>query len=116
MKVQVYWNRHKKMWSVRNPRGRVIEHTTFLALHEPVFYVSQAGWRRFQRTKRRTVIAWVEGELVPAATATYHNLTGNRVYFSPHDVPYFYRNCLREDNRVDTAAIAWFDPLGQVWI
>ena len=53
MRVQVYYNLHKKRLSVRN-RGKVIKHTDFVALENVKFHVQPAGKPRCVRTNAKT--------------------------------------------------------------
>ena len=64
MKVDVYFNLHKKVWSVRCVKTRkVVLHTTELTLSDVTFKVSQAGRERVIREKRKNVHAVVRGVL-----------------------------------------------------
>lgn len=64
-KVFVYYNLHKKCWSVKalsGPnKGRVIAHCDKIVLRDPEFRVSQAGRRRVIRERRKNVHAGVAG-------------------------------------------------------
>lgn len=66
-KVFVYWNLHKKLWSLKScegeDRGRVIGHQETVFLKDCVFKVSEAGRRRVLLTKRKNVHAGVVGIL-----------------------------------------------------
>ena len=77
MKVYVYYNLHKKIWSVKaleGPnKGRVIAHTSMVVLQGCTFKVSEAGRQRVLREQRKNVHAGVTGELVAMA--------GERAYF-----------------------------------
>jgi hypothetical protein len=69
--VSVYWNFHRKCFSVRC-NGRVIAHATSLLLREPRFRVSQAGRRRVLEEKRKNVHALIIGYLAtPEEVAAY---------------------------------------------
>ena len=65
MKVFVYFNLHKKVWSVKalsGPnKGRVIAHLDRLVLDDCTFKVSEAGRQRVLREKRKNVHAGVMG-------------------------------------------------------
>ena len=65
MRVFVYFNLHKKLWSVKaleGPnKGRVVAHKTSLSLHNCAFKVSEAGRQRVIREKRKNVHAGVVG-------------------------------------------------------
>ena len=74
MIVQVYWNLHKLMWSIRNAKtGKVVSHSDYVLLESAAFRVSNAGRERVIREQRKNVHAWVQGKLVaegPMSTAT----------------------------------------------
>ena len=60
--VQVYFNLHKKCWSVRDKKTRrVILHCDRIHLHDIRFKVSQKGRERVLREKRKNVHAFIEG-------------------------------------------------------
>jgi len=65
MKVYVYFNLHKRVWSVKAlegpAKGRVILHTDSLFLEDCVFKVSEAGRQRVIRERRKNVHAGVVG-------------------------------------------------------
>jgi hypothetical protein len=69
MKVFVYFNLHKKLFSVKALegacRGRVIAHRTHLVLDDVTFKVSQAGRERVLREQRKNVHAGARGTWVP---------------------------------------------------
>ena len=65
MKVFVYFNLHKKVWSVKaleGPnKGKVIEHTTNINIANAKFKVSEAGRQRVLKEKKKNVHAGVTG-------------------------------------------------------
>ena len=65
MKVFVYYNLHKKVFSVKaleGPRkGRVVAHTNEITLQDVTFRVSQAGRARVLKEQRKNVHAGVVG-------------------------------------------------------
>lgn len=66
MIVRVYWNLHKKRYSVqwKTPKGwRVAYHTSQLWLDAPQFKVSAAGRERVRREHRKNVHAYIVGNL-----------------------------------------------------
>ena len=63
MKVDVYFNLHKKTLSVRH-KGIVIAHSDYVKIGNPKFVVSEAGRQRVLREKRKNVHAFVRGELL----------------------------------------------------
>jgi hypothetical protein len=61
-KVFVYFNLHKKLFSVRDhATGLVVGHTDMIALENVTFKVSEAGRQRVLREKRKNVHAGVMG-------------------------------------------------------
>lgn len=67
MKVFVYFNLHKLCFSVKaleGPmKGRVVQHSNAVMLHDVTFKVSEAGRQRVLREKRKNVHAGVVGTL-----------------------------------------------------
>ena len=59
-KIEVYFNLHKKTWSVRQS-GKVIGHTDYIQVKDPQFVVSQKGNERVRREKKKNVHAFVRG-------------------------------------------------------
>lgn len=93
MRVYVYFNLHKLLWSVRaleGPnKGRVIEHAREIFLTDCQFKVSEAGRQRVLRERRKNVHAGVVGRTgtpVPASA-----LLGERVTYNPYKHPTFVR-------------------------
>ena len=69
MKVYVYYNLHKKLFSVKalegDRKGLVVAHRTHLMLEDVTFKVSQAGRQRVLREQRKNVHAGAQGTWVP---------------------------------------------------
>ena len=64
MKVFVYFNLHKKLFSIRSEdTKRVIYHTDSVILSDAIFKVSQAGRQRVLKEQRKNVHAGVKGVL-----------------------------------------------------
>ena len=61
-RVYVYWNLHRKCWSVRQG-GKVKGHATKLALKDCRFLVGKAGQARVRREGKKNVHAGVSGYL-----------------------------------------------------
>ena len=66
MKVFVYFNLHKKLFSIKSlegdKKGRVIAHLPYVCLYNPKMKVSQAGRERVLREQRKNVHAGIVGE------------------------------------------------------
>ncbi len=70
MKVRVYFNLHKRRFSVlvKKARGwRIMMHTDYINLVNADFKVSEAGRQRVIREKRKNVHAFVEGFMASKA-------------------------------------------------
>ena len=59
-KVEVYFNLHKKCWSIKQA-GRPVVHADFIEIKDPQFVVQQGGNARVRREKRKNVHAFVRG-------------------------------------------------------
>ena len=94
MRVFVYWNLHKRLWSVKamqgENKGRVIAHVKGLALKDATFKVSRAGRERVLREQRKNVHAGVVGELLQGKD--FFGTT--RVTYNP----YKYTTFVKADN------------------
>jgi len=62
LKARVYWNFHRKCFSVQ-VNGRVVAHATDVVLFCPRFKVSARGRARVLREKRKNVHAFIYGEV-----------------------------------------------------
>lgn len=92
MRVFVYFNLHKRLWSLRAmegpDKGRVIAHRELVSLEDCTFKVSEAGRQRVIREQRKNVHAGVVGTLIPNDTNVYEE-TWRRVSYNPYKGPTF---------------------------
>lgn len=65
--VQVYFNLHRRCWSVRQ-RGRVIGHATTMSLINVEWRVQPSGRERVRREGRKNVHAYASGCIHPVFT------------------------------------------------
>jgi hypothetical protein len=90
MKVFVYWNLHRKCFSVKSlegaDKGRVIDHLASIMLYRATFKVSEAGRQRVLREKRKNVHAGVVGEWLENWKP---ECEGERIRYNPHEGPHF---------------------------
>lgn len=88
MKVFVYFNLHKRVFSVKalegKDKGRVIGHRTSLAIDSPTFKVSEAGRQRVIREKRKNVHAGVVGFLTAPYDWTKEEVKWTFVVYNPY--------------------------------
>jgi hypothetical protein len=59
-KVEVYWNLHKRLFSIRQ-KGKVIAHMGTVGLTDVTFRVQPAGRERVRREGKKNVHAYVKG-------------------------------------------------------
>jgi hypothetical protein len=59
-RVYVYFNLHKKVWSVRQG-GKVVEHSKIVMLKDCRYLVSEAGRKKVLEQKKKNVHAGVSG-------------------------------------------------------
>ena len=114
MRVEVYFNLHKQVFSVRSARsGRVILHTDKVHINQPQFVVREGGRQRVLKERKKNVHAFVRGY------ATRHDDDPE----SPTDVvynPYKYDSFVdwKTETPIDKGLRAWMgiNELGIPWI
>ncbi len=77
-RAYVYFNLHKKCWSVRQS-GRIVDHTNAIMLRDCRYLVGKTGRERVLREKKKNVHAGISGyvvDLIPACRI-YNELTYN---------------------------------------
>lgn len=88
MRVYVYYNLHKKVFSVKalegKDKGRVIAHREQLTLRNVTFRVSQAGRARVLREQKKNVHAGVVGEWSGAYEPQIANESDIAVTYNPY--------------------------------
>jgi hypothetical protein len=62
-RVYVYFNLHKKVWSVRQGT-KIVDHTNYIMLRDARFLVGQAGREKVLREQKKNVHAGVSGYIV----------------------------------------------------
>ena len=101
-KVRVYWNLHKKCFSVisleKEKKGLVVAHVNELNLDNPVFKVSEKGRQRVLREKKKNVHAYVEGTI----TSTTSSIV-EQIKYNPYKLPFFHTE---DGTKVETRNIA----------
>lgn len=79
-RVWVYFNLHKKLFSVRY-RGRVVAHLDKVFLTNAIFKVSEKGRQRVLRKKSKNVHAYVVGNIEEGSIKKGVGLTYNPYLF-----------------------------------
>ena len=85
-KYYIYWNFHKKCWSVKR-RGRVVLHANAIIVTDPEFRVSDAGRDKVRREGVKNVHAHVVCETENLAVVRdYDELPKcrRRAYYNPY--------------------------------
>ena len=82
MRVEVYFNLHRKLWSVRDlSTGLVVDHVDEIAIKDPSFAVQPAGRRKVLKEGRKNVHAFVRGERIERPQV---GGGGVPVYYNPY--------------------------------
>ena len=81
MKVDVYWNLHKNIWSVRE-KGKVIAHMGTVVLSDVTFRVQPAGRERVRREGKKNVHAFASGTYTPAIEGRAKK--GRQITYNPY--------------------------------
>jgi hypothetical protein len=94
MRVFVYFNLHKKCFSIKalegDRKGRVIAHSNTVLLEGCKLLVSEAGRQRVLREKRKNVHAGVSGTWINYCTNRVENhfeflsMVGRQVTYNPY--------------------------------
>ena len=90
IKVALYFNLHKKVFSIKamegENKGRVIGHAANVFLRDCTFKVNEGGRQRVLKEKRKNVHAYVIGTLMSTDEST---IIGKPVYYNPYKVSSF---------------------------
>jgi hypothetical protein len=102
MKVFIYFNLHRKCFSVKAlegaKKGRVVAHVNDAIVYNPTFKVSEAGRQRVLRERKKNVHAgvvgqWYEGEFNAKRCAELMEYSGRAVTYNPYRFDSFvYKN------------------------
>jgi len=109
-RADVYFNRHKRLWSVR-VQGRVVAHLDALALAHCTMRVSEAGRLRCIASGQRGVHAWITGTLVHVPDEL---LLVEEFGYNPFKAPNFMRR--RDTTPVHTAELVIFSSAGRCFV
>jgi len=88
-KVRVYWNLHKKVWSVQDVKsGRVCDHLRNISLTDAKFVVRKGGQKRVREEGKKNVHAFAVGYIAdkPTSLRTYNWYS---VSYNPYKHDYF---------------------------
>ena len=94
-KVRVYWNLHKKVWSVQDVKsGRVVAHRQFITIRDAKFVVRKGGQKRVREEGKKNVHAFAVGYMSEYFVSTSESLKKefadwDRVKYNPYEDDYF---------------------------
>tara|TARA_Y100000114_G_scaffold156963_1_gene186296 strand:+ start:2516 stop:3052 length:537 start_codon:yes stop_codon:yes gene_type:complete len=99
VRVKVYWNLHKKLFSVvaleGERKGKVIQHANRIELKDVTFKVSEAGRQRVLRERCKNVHAFVIGTRFVSEVGCH--VTTEAVTYNPYTRGQFYVKDTGED-------------------
>ena len=93
MKVFVYFNLHRKLFSIKalegDMKGRVIAHRHTVLINDATFKVSEAGRQRVIREQRKNVHAgvsgtWFDDDDVQGRTNSFVIINGSAITYNPY--------------------------------
>jgi len=100
MKVAVYFNLHKNIFSVQSREkesyGRVIDHVESVVLKAPKFVVRQAGRKKVIKDKKKNVHAFVVGHITSGVE------TSSKEEVVTYN-PYKYKSFVKENTREEVS-------------
>ena len=114
MKVDVYWNLHKNLWSVRH-KGKVIAHMGSLALQDVTFRVQPAGRARVRKEGKKNVHAFASGtynfpgssELLRSVNQDHSSVLVRRITYNPYQHESFvYTDDLTPVHKTDRVVLS----------
>jgi hypothetical protein len=86
MRVEVYWNLHRREFSIKSleepKRGIVVDYSSTVLLRAATPRVSESGRRRVLRDRKRNVHAGIRGTLVSIAPQEFD---GRQVRYNPYE-------------------------------
>lgn len=114
MRVFVYFNLHRKVWSVRalegQDKGRVIARSPHVLLLEVTGKVSEAGRQRVLRERKKNVHAGLVGELVSLEPQAFLEGSGSQITYNPYKYTSFVH--ASTGARFEGAGQAYLTPRG----
>tara|TARA_R110000751_G_scaffold24133_1_gene66042 strand:- start:101 stop:472 length:372 start_codon:yes stop_codon:yes gene_type:complete len=111
MKVEIYYNLHKNVFSVRH-KGRVIQHTSMAVIKDAEYVVRPAGRAKVLREGKKNVHAFVRGEWVGVTRECSLRLfnKGKRVTYNPYKYSTFVEALTDEPIHASDLAVLWKEP------
>jgi hypothetical protein len=115
MKVEVYFNLHKHLFSVRQcSTGRVILHADKVHIRDPKFVVRKSGRERVLREGKKNVHAFVRGEITHFDDFDPDYLGYTLVSYNPYRFDTFVNVCDTSPVRTAKRAVLELQPTGPI--
>ena len=121
VKVYVYWNLHRGMWSIKAlegpDKGKVISRREKIVLADVEGKVSEAGRQRVLRERKKNVHAGMVGTLCDDdrhRTAEAIRYIGDRVTYSPYKYTGFVHTV--DESPFEGSAWAYLNAWGRVYV
>jgi hypothetical protein len=119
-KVRVYWNLHKKCWSVQDRKtGRVIRHETTCVLSDAKFVVRKAGQAKVRREGKKNVHAFAVGTVTrftPDTARSFMQNTCKAVTYNPYvNDTFVYKDTGQPVTDADTIVVGKYEGRPSVW-
>lgn len=117
MRVFVYFNLHKKCFSIKalegDRKGRVVAHSNTVLLESCKFKVSESGRQRVLREKRKNVHAGVTGVWINGDRVESHfeflSMVGRQVTYNPYKYDSFIIKATEQSvDKADVVAMKVF--------
>ncbi len=117
MRVEVYFNLHKKTFSVRLARsGRVLLHTDEVHIDNPTFVVRKAGRERVLREGKKNVHAFVRGDITVFNDFNPDRLDYTLVSYNPYKFDTFVDVTDTRPVRVAKRAVLRIQPRNRPYL
>ena len=118
IKVAVYFNLHKKLFSVRSRQGstygRVLWHTDNLILNDVDFKVSKKGRLKVIKDKRKNVHAFCYGTI--NIKNEKEPVKERMISYNPYRYDYFYyKDNLSKVSKLDKIKMEVINKRGVIW-
>ena len=111
MRVEVYFNLHKHIWSVRSAKtGRVMLHTDEVHINNPTFVVRKSGRDRVLREGKKNVHAFVRGDITVFDDFDPDYVDYTLVSYNPYKFDTFVDVCDTRPVRTAKRAVLQLEP------
>ncbi|WP_417353557.1 hypothetical protein [Flavobacterium alkalisoli] len=84
--VTIYFNLHKKLWSVKH-KGKVVAHVENVTIQPTKYHVNENARLKVINQKCRSVHAWINGKLIDFEAK---EVDGTTVSYNPYKLGQFY--------------------------